>query len=92
MANIQSAKKRMRQNVKRREHNRRYKSGARTYVKKVRSLIADGKIAEAEEALKMASSVLDKAARKGVLHKGNASRRKGRLMAFVANAKKQQAA
>lgn len=87
MANIQSAKKRIRQTAKRTEDNRRYKTAARTYVKKARQLIDSGDLTAAEEAVQAACSVLDKAARKQVLHPGNASRRKGRLMAALAAAK-----
>jgi small subunit ribosomal protein S20 len=87
LANIQSAKKRIRQTEKRTEDNRRYKTAARTYVKKARQLIDSGDLTAAEEAVKTACSTLDKAARKNVLHPGNASRRKGRLMAALAAAK-----
>lgn len=87
MANIQSAKKRIRQTAKKTENNRRYKAAARTYVKKARQLIENGDLDAAEEAVRKASSTLDKAARKNVLHPGNASRRKGRLMAALADAK-----
>ena len=87
MANTKSAKKRIRQNLKRREHNRRYTAAARTYVTKTRSLIAEGNFDEAEEAMKMAASTLDKAANKGVIHKGNASRRKSRLAQALAKAR-----
>jgi small subunit ribosomal protein S20 len=84
VANTQSAKKRIRQTAKRQARNRRYLSGARTYIKKTRTLIEEGNATEAEEALKKAVSTLDKAARKGIIHKGNASRRKGRIMAALA--------
>ena len=87
MANIQSAKKRIRQTAKRTEVNRRYKTAARTYVKKARQLIKSGDLESAEVAVQQACSTLDKAARKNVLHPGNASRRKGRLMAALAEAK-----
>lgn len=87
MANLQSAKKRIRQNVKRRARNRRYRSAARTYVKRCRQLIAQGKLEEAEEAVKQAASTLDKAARKGIIHPNNAARRKSRIMSQLAEAK-----
>jgi small subunit ribosomal protein S20 len=87
LANIQSAKKRIRQTVKRTENNRRYKTAARTHVKRARQLLDSGDLAAAEVAVQTACSVLDKAARKNVLHAGNASRRKGRLMAALAAAK-----
>lgn len=87
MANTKSAKKRIRQTAKRTEHNRRYTSAARTYIKKTRSLIAAGQLDEAEATALKAYSVLDKAARKNVLHPRNAARRKGRLMAQLAAAR-----
>ncbi len=87
MANTKSAKKRIRQNLKRREHNRRYTAAARTYVTKTRALIEEGKLDEAEQAMRMAASTLDKAAGKGVIHKGNASRRKSRLAQALAKAR-----
>lgn len=89
MANLQSAKKRMRQNIKRRARNRRYRSAARTYIKRCRRLIAQGNLEEAEEAVKQAASTLDKAARKGVIHPNNAARRKSRIMSQLAEAKQE---
>jgi small subunit ribosomal protein S20 len=44
-------------------------------------------VTEAEKAVKEAVVALDKAAQKGVIHKRNASRRKGRLMHQLAQAK-----
>ena len=88
MANIQSAKKRIRQTVKRTERNRQYNAASRTYIRKTRSLIAEGKIDEAEAAARQAYKTLDKAARKHVIHPRNAARRKGRLMAALEAARK----
>lgn len=87
MANIQSAKKRIRQTAKRTQSNRVYRSSARTYVKRTRQLIAAGKLDEAEAAAQLAYQTLDKAARRRVIHPRNAARRKGRLMASLAKAK-----
>ena len=89
MANTRTAKKRIRQTEKRTARNRYYISGSRTQIKRVRKLIAEGKLDEAEEAAKQAYSTLDKAARKHVLHPRNAARRKGRLMAALATARKE---
>lgn len=88
MANHQSAKKRIRQNDKRRIHNRVTRGGARSAVKAVRAAIEAGDLETAELMVRKASSALDKAARKGVVHPRNAARRKGRLMAAVAAAQK----
>lgn len=87
MANIQSAKKRMRQNEKRRVHNRVFRTSARSRVKHVRELITAGKFDEAEQAMAVAYKALDKAAQKGIIHKNNAARRKSRLMQALAKAK-----
>ena len=51
----------------------------RNYVKKARILIKDGNIDDAKKAVIDAEKILDKAAQKGVVHKGNAARRKSRL-------------
>ncbi len=89
MANIKSAKKRVRQNEKRRMRNRYYKTTARTYVKQARALIDAGQLDEAEVAVKSATRALDVAAGKGIIHKNNASRRKSRLMLHLNKAKAQ---
>lgn len=78
MPNNAAAKKRMRQEVKRRLHNRSVKSLVKTQVTKARVAISSGD--NAEEAVRAAVSELDRAAKKGVIHRNNASRRKSRLM------------
>ena len=84
MANIKSQIKRNRQNLKQRSRNRVYRGSARTYVRKARLAIESGDVDAARAATIQAASALDKAAQKGVLHKNNASRRKGRLMKQLA--------
>ncbi len=91
MANIQSAKKRIRQTVKRTERNRVYRSSTRTHIKKTRQLIAEGNLDEAEVMARKAYQMLDKAARKHVVHPSNAARRKGRLMAALDKARAEAA-
>jgi len=81
MPNSASAKKRVRQEEKRRMHNRSVKSSVKTYITKARVAIDDGENREeAQEAVRHAVSELDRAAKKGVLHRNNAARRKSRLM------------
>jgi small subunit ribosomal protein S20 len=80
LANIKSQIKRNKQNEKRRLRNRVYRGRARTFVKDARQTLDEGDIETARKATLEAISVLDKAAEKGVLHKNNAARRKGRLM------------
>ena len=87
MANIKSQIKRNRQNEKRRVHNRNFRGAARTAITAARAALAENE-PNTKEAVLKAISTLDKAAEKGVFHKNNASRRKGRLMkrlaAFIA--------
>ena len=91
MANTKSAIKRIRQSEKRRARNRVYRGRARTYVKRARMALEDGNVDVARSATMEAVSALDIAAEKGVLHRNNASRRKGRLMKQLAALEKQQA-
>ena len=79
MANIKSAKKRIRQSLKCRDRNRVVRGGTRTSVKKARTLIDAGN-ASAAEAVQAALIALDRSVSKGVIHKNNAARRKSRLM------------
>lgn len=78
MPNNASAAKRMRQEQKRRLHNRMVKSIVKTNVTRARQAITSG--VKSEEAVRAAISELDRAAKKGVIHHNNASRRKSRLM------------
>ncbi len=78
MPNNRAAAKRMRQEQKRRLHNRSIKSLVKTQITKARQAIATD--ADAESAVRDAVSELDRAAKKGVIHRNNAARRKSRLM------------
>ena len=80
MPNIKSASKRLRQNQKRRERNRAVRSEIRTRTK---SLLQTEAAEEAEEAYRTITSLLDTAARKGIVSKQAAARRKSRLGRYV---------
>ncbi len=85
MANIQSQKKRNRQNEKRRVRNKGVRSELKTRIKGASTAIAsndDG----AAELVKDAQKRLDKAASKNVIHKNAAARRTSRLMRKAAKA------
>jgi small subunit ribosomal protein S20 len=82
--------KRNRQNKKRRLRNRIYRGSARTYIKQTRAAIEAGDLEHARIYAEQAVSALDKAAEKGVLHRNNASRRKGKIMAQLAALEKTQ--
>ena len=80
MPNNAAAEKRMRQEQKRRLHNRSVKSIVKTQVTKARQAITANAGDDAQEAVRLAVSELDRAAKKGVIHRNNAARRKSRLM------------
>jgi small subunit ribosomal protein S20 len=84
LANTRSAKKRIRQNEKRRERNRPVRTRARTQVRIARTAIEAGKQDQAAAAVKEAIQQLDRAADSGVIHRKNAARRKSRLMKSLA--------
>ncbi|NUM43936.1 MAG: 30S ribosomal protein S20 [Anaerolineales bacterium] len=91
MANIKSQLKRNRQNEKRRVQNRVYRGSARRAVVKARQSLTSDSVETARTMTMEAISQLDHAAQKGVLHKNNASRRKGRLMKALAALEKAKA-
>jgi len=80
LANTKSAIKRIRSSEKRRLRNRRFRTQARTYIKRARAQIEAGQLEEARKTVALAIRALDKAAEKGIIHKNNAARRKSRLM------------
>jgi len=80
LANIKSAIKRIRSSARKQQNNRILRGRARTAIKKARLALGKGKPEDAQTAVKLAISELDRAAGKGVVHKNNAARRKARLM------------
>ncbi len=86
MANLPSSKKRMRQEPERRRRNEQYKRSFRTLAKQVRSFAEQGDVEKARQLLPQAQRAFDKAAKTGVLKKGQASRKKARLARRVADA------
>ena len=74
-----SAMKRMRQDQKRRLRNTSIKSALRTYTKRVETLVAQRDVTNAEAMLRKATSALDKATGKGVIHANRAARKKAAL-------------
>ena len=80
MPRIKSAKKAMRQARRHTVVNRAQRSALRTALKRVRSA---GTKQEAASAYAAAVRLLDRAARKGLIHKNNAARNNSRLAKFV---------
>jgi small subunit ribosomal protein S20 len=83
LANHKSAIKRHEQSEKRRQRNASVKTTIKTAVKKVKDSVKSANAEEAKASLKTATSLLDSAVTKGVLHRNNASRRVSRLTTEV---------
>lgn len=79
MANIKSQIKRIKTNAERTERNKAYKSELRTWIRKFRAAAEAGDKEQATEALRAASTKLDKAVTKGVLHKNQAANKKSAM-------------
>lgn len=83
MANIRSAKKRIRQTARRTTVNRQRLTRVRTFVKKVETAIAAGDKSAAEAALRAAEPEIVRGAQKGLFHKNRAARKISRLSASI---------
>lgn len=75
-----SAKKALRQSIRRRERNLLKKEAFKNATKKIKKLVQAGKVDEAKELIPEAYKAIDKAAKTGVIKKNTASRKKSRLM------------
>lgn len=83
MAHSLSAKKRIRQNVTRRARNRWRLRSMRTAIKAFQTAVAAGDVAQATDAFRSASAIVDKTAQKGPIHRNQAARRKSRMSAAL---------
>jgi small subunit ribosomal protein S20 len=80
---IASGRKRVRQDVKLNAANSALRSKFRTAVKGVLKAVQAGDKAKASDAFKIAQSVIDSIADKGIFHKNKAARHKSRLSAKI---------
>ena len=78
MPNIKSAKKALRQSVKRQAYNKEIKDNVKNLIKKSRKAI-EAKDEKAKEIVAQAIKALDKATQKGVIKKNTGTRKKSRL-------------
>lgn len=84
---IKSAIKRVQVSKRQQTENRGPKSELQTAMKKFRALLADKKIEEAEKLLPETVAIVDGAAKKGIIKKENADRKKSRLATELQKAK-----
>ncbi|MBC7319609.1 30S ribosomal protein S20 [bacterium] len=80
MPNTRSAKKQLRSSRRKAERNKAVKSRIKTEVKKFLAYIEAKDINAAKSQISLVCSLLDKAAKKNIIHDNTASRKKSRLM------------
>lgn len=78
-----SAKKALRQSLKRKVRNLAYKNKIKSFLKEVKNLILQKKFEEAKRLLPKVYKILDKAAKVGVIKKNTANRKKSRITKLV---------
>lgn len=83
MAITKSAKKALRQSLRRRKRNLVYKEKIKKLTKEVKILISQKKIEEAKRLLPQIYKALDKAAKVGVIKKNTAARKKSRITKLI---------
>ena len=83
MANIKSAKKRIRVTLKQTTRNKAIRSKTKTAMRRVMEAVNAGDAGVAKTALVHANKTIDKATSKGVYHKNNAARKKSKLAKIV---------
>ncbi|MEW5691947.1 MAG: 30S ribosomal protein S20 [Candidatus Hydrogenedentota bacterium] len=80
MAHTKSAKKSIKQNEKRRLRNKSVKTEIKTLIKKCLVAAKEKRQDELKQLLGLTYSKIDKAAKKNIIHKNSANRKKSRLM------------
>lgn len=83
MPNTKGAKKRLRQNVVRRDRNRAEKTRMRNTLRKFREAVEAKDFDAAKELARATVCLLDKAAARGVIHRNKAARLKSRMTHFM---------
>jgi len=78
MANIHSQKKRIERALRERDENRRYTSRIKTYFRRLETAVAEGDDAAADVEHRTLVKTIDKAVKRGSIHKNNGARKKSR--------------
>jgi small subunit ribosomal protein S20 len=86
MANIHSQKKRILRSERERLENRRYTSTIKTYFRRLESFIGAGEQESATSAHRELSSMIDKAVKRGAMHRNTGARKKSRAARLLAGA------
>ena len=78
MANIASQKKRNARSLRERMENRRYTSTIKTYFRRLEAAVAAGDDATADVELRELTRTIDKAVKRGAMHRNTGARKKSR--------------
>ena len=78
MANIHSQRKRIARSERERLENRRYTSAIRTYFRRLEAAVSDGDAERADAEHRALVSRIDKAVKRGALHRNNGAHKKSR--------------
>lgn len=79
MANLDSSKKRIRSNERKRQRNVAVRTSVKTAIKRVEQAIAEGELETAQANFSSAVSTMDSAVAKGIIKKNTVSRKKSQL-------------
>ena len=78
MANIHSQKKRIERALRERDENRRYTSKIKTYFRRLERAVSSGDETTADAEHRVLVQTIDKAIKRGALHRNNGARKKSR--------------
>ncbi|HEX8205569.1 MAG TPA: 30S ribosomal protein S20 [Solirubrobacteraceae bacterium] len=78
MANIASQKKRNARSLRERLENRRYTSTIKTYFRRLEAAVAEGDDAKADVELRELTRTIDKAVKRGAMHRNTGARKKSK--------------
>jgi small subunit ribosomal protein S20 len=78
MANIASQEKRIQRSLRERLENRRYTSTIKTYFRRLEGAVSDGDVERAEAEHRALIAQIDRAVKRGALHRNNGARKKAR--------------
>jgi small subunit ribosomal protein S20 len=84
MANIHSQKKRIERALRERDENRRYTSAIKTYFRRLEAAVSEGDAEKAETEHRQLVATIDKAVKRGSIHRNNGARKKSRAARTVA--------
>ena len=85
MANIHSQKKRIERALRERDENRRYTSRIKTYFRRLEAAVAEGDSGTIEDEHRTLVQTIDKAVKRGSLHRNNGARKKSRAARIARN-------